>query len=656
MGTSESKHSTRSDALPNLQYALNELMLWRERGFEEKCTDEKGPGRVFGKPPDASSSSSDTSSSSGAAAAAKPTHDTAMGMTRDSAATSSSSSSDDTSTSGDMMTADVSGSAAAAVSSLHRAHEDATGHDMNQASIMAADRADGEVIRDKYHFILHHIQKLVHAGEENYMMYCKDGWIKNQTSKINLAQAMGPTTRAELERKMNENSTELMKGLGDFDNARMAIQWLLRHFDLLVQRRSLGREICVINVRIANIQKMDPSEDTLDELRHLRARLNAAHAGVGQAVRMAQQLRRESLAVGLQYLDTNHSGSIEPEDQPDLSSQLFSRLDVRNKHRITPNDLQVAVEKMEKSIDTMNKSIVETERDVERIVEEREKLLSGVPGEVETEKRRVQAEELSIEMKKKQESIVRMQKDKEQEEELLRSTYTMFQNAFVESLFDKLGAGRSDDRHRYEALSSDMDNIERNIKHLHIAADQGVKGLASSKLAAASSSPGKKSFSPLLLGRRRGMSQAAGDSSSSSSSSSLSSSLFGSSRSKPSASSFGSNTSSGMTKDSSMAGSDSNMASAPGGINTRNIDSSSNTSSSLIKDRDVEGDKTKATSGGNDNSSNDSSAGGNNDSNPPTSNEQMAALKSKSSQQSQQQQQSQQAQHKRGQSIDDSAI
>jgi hypothetical protein len=44
-------------------------------------------------------------------------------------------------------------------------------------------------------------------------------------------------------------------------------------------------------------------------------------------------------------------GSIEPDDQPQLSAELFSRLDVRNKHRITPSDLQAAVEKMEKNIE-----------------------------------------------------------------------------------------------------------------------------------------------------------------------------------------------------------------------------------------------------------------------------------------------------------------
>jgi hypothetical protein len=101
----------------------------------------------------------------------------------------------------------------------------------------------------------------------------------------------------------------MLKQFGDFDNARMAIQWLQRHFDLLVTRRTLGREICRINMRILAIQKQAPSEDTLEELRHLRARLNWAHNGVNGAVKQAQQLRRESLAVGLQYLDTNHSGN-----------------------------------------------------------------------------------------------------------------------------------------------------------------------------------------------------------------------------------------------------------------------------------------------------------------------------------------------------------
>lgn len=52
---------------------------------------------------------------------------------------------------------------------------------------------------------------------------------------------------------------------------------------------------------------------------------------------------RESLNVGLAFLDANCTGKIEPSDVPDLTAAMFNKLDVDNSHDITPDELQRAV-------------------------------------------------------------------------------------------------------------------------------------------------------------------------------------------------------------------------------------------------------------------------------------------------------------------------
>jgi hypothetical protein len=147
------------------------------------CSDEKSRGRVFGK-----YSSDTTTSGSGGSGGGGGGND----------ASSSASESG-----GSGMASVVGSSAAAAMSALHQSYDTTSSSGSSTSSgsgsgsgagamettasdIAAVDQADGEVIRDKYHFILQHIQKLVTAAEENYMMVCKENWIKNQTSKINM--------------------------------------------------------------------------------------------------------------------------------------------------------------------------------------------------------------------------------------------------------------------------------------------------------------------------------------------------------------------------------------------------------------------------------------------------------------------------------------
>jgi len=364
MGQSGSHHSSKSDSLPNLQWALNELMLWRQRCHDGDMTDD-GVRKLFAK----------ARTDATMPAPIPPSTDTGIGANTSVPHVMEGKSLPATQTgytAQTVPTPDVDRFAAsyqvpatytgtfAGSSSAFNTTEPGVSYPVGQTGIEEAivdpevmaevDRADTAVINEKYAFILDHLHKLVQGAEENYMILCKENWMKSQQSKINTSHPSGPTSKAEYDRRIHENATFLNGRLNDFDNARMAIQWLQRHFELLMQRRALGREITHINFRIKQLQSEKPSDATVDELRQLRQRLNFAHVGVSNATRQARQLRRESLEVGLQYLDTNNSGSIEPDDQPQLSAELFSRLDTRNKHRIRPRDLQGALIRWKRTV------------------------------------------------------------------------------------------------------------------------------------------------------------------------------------------------------------------------------------------------------------------------------------------------------------------
>jgi len=260
----------------------------------------------------------------------------------------------------------------------------------------------------------------------------------------------------------------------------------------------LSREIQEISVQITQLQNLPASEESAMQLRSLRSRLIAAHKNVSEATKQAQALRRESLVVGLKYLDTNMSGSIEPEDMPGLSADLFSRLDARNKHKISSSDLMAGVDKMEKTIDTANARIADLHRDIDKLDEERQGVLMGV--DETPEKRSLRAEQLALNIKSIQETVQQCVAERDKEDAYLRQTYALFQHGFVESLFAKLGSGDAGAKGHYVALSGDLEQIEQKMKNLGVEAEQSSKGLQAS-LPGGSAYVKHKTASPALGSR-----------------------------------------------------------------------------------------------------------------------------------------------------------
>jgi len=119
---------------------------------------------------------------------------------------------------------------------------------------------------------------------------------------------------------------------------------------------------------------------------------------------------------------------------------------------------------MEKNVEKLNEHVIATQRDLSKIVAEQEALESEGPL---TDKKRHRMEELQVYINRRHELFGTKIAERNHEENLMRETYNIFQRGFVQSLFSKLGPIRPDAQPQYEAISGDLDNIERNMRELH---------------------------------------------------------------------------------------------------------------------------------------------------------------------------------------------
>jgi len=468
MGATES-HSTPKDCLPNLQWSLYEFMMWRERACEAGALDVIGSvPSTFGLGATVPPSMPTVGSVGGEGAG--PTM-----MQTGTPATSPSRARETTVPTSFTYTApphDFAGDRAAMHDehvSMERKADITTGHIGTSGmapteAIHARHLFDGGSLREKFVLILQYLGKLVHAAEENYMLVCNLHYMKRVIGKINTDLPNGLTMKSQAEKRMSENNTLLNNSLMDFDNARTAVHWLQKHFDLLIQRQMVVREMNDTQAEMHRIQTTSGvGDDISSEMKRLRERLWGAHKNLMDHMHKAMALRRESLVIGFKFLDANNSGSIEPRDMPNLSTEIFSRLDRRNKHLISAKDLLAGVDSMEKNIDTFNTRITESLKEINKLENDRQTWVSSHMADTNREKVRVKSEEMSVGITKKQADLWAVIGERDREEALLKETYTVFQQAFVDALFNKLGSCRimPADKRKYSQLNCDLACIDK---------------------------------------------------------------------------------------------------------------------------------------------------------------------------------------------------
>jgi len=339
---------------------------------------------------------------------------------------------------------------------------------------LAADAADAKFLRAKHAFIDYQLTRLVEFAEQNYMILAQRKWYKSQRSKISNSDTNGQQLIGNYDRLIGSNKERLLKRLGDFDNAREAVQWLIKHFNLLLTRRQIGREVFDLSSRIVALRSSGRTEDAVrSEIDQLCSRLGDSRNALADVLKQAAELRRETLTLGVRFMDLNMSGAVEPEDRPQISTELFSRLDVGRKHRFTAADVQSSVTTMEKNIVKIDNRILDLQKEMNKLYHEQNNIR-----ETNAEKLRLKQDKIQTELEKCRAEINQLNLERNREDMYLRETFAFFQECFTQALFTNLGYGRHKISEGFQgAIRADVAGVQRDLTLPHVSEASGAKQL-----------------------------------------------------------------------------------------------------------------------------------------------------------------------------------
>jgi hypothetical protein len=316
-------------------------------------------------------------------------------------------------------------------------------------------------LRSAWTLVEEHRAKLVQLAQEVYMVLCRDQLYGQQNKKVDSKAEHGQTQRLTLERKMHTNHDLLVNWLRDYDNARLAVQWLERYYGVLLRRHQLSEEMQTLRQETSKLESTTGTDSTLREqrLQLLRQRVAEVADELHKNVDAVYQLRKDSLAVGLQYLDANASGYIEPEDMPQLTAEIFTRLDLKQRHKISTQDLQKAVDTMTERARNLHGQVEELQCELQALHDEKRQLeTKAIDSKVQ-----LRAEGLQVEILKKTAQTEKLIKEQQDQEDVLRDIYTMFQKGFPEAIFKRLGQ-------KLPGVSpvQELEGIERQFRDLQL--------------------------------------------------------------------------------------------------------------------------------------------------------------------------------------------
>jgi len=248
---------------------------------------------------------------------------------------------------------------------------------------------------------------------------------------------------------------------------------LIKHFNLLMTHRQIGREVFEISSRIVALQSAGRTDAGRHEIDQLCARLGDARNRQADVFKQAGELRRETLTLGVRFMDLNMSGAVEPEDRPQISAELFSRLDVARKHRFTAADVQSAVSSMEKNILRLDNHLIDLNKDLNKLYHDQNNIK-----ETNAEKFRLRHDKIQTELNNRRAEITKTTTERNREDMFLRETFAFFQECFTQALFTNLGYGRHKISEQFQgSIRADVAGVQRDLTLSHVSEGSGARAL-----------------------------------------------------------------------------------------------------------------------------------------------------------------------------------
>jgi hypothetical protein len=275
-----------------------------------------------------------------------------------------------------------------------------------------------KILIGKFVFIYKLLQKLVKNGEENFKLRSKIHFLNDQLKN------QKPVAKIQCEQRIEKLTETLTNSLGRYDNATTAINWLKRDYELGFQMMRFNDELRMAKAQFERAKteeieraKSGEFEKRLKELKTEKEKLMDAKI----------EHEREALSVGLAYLDANLSGYLEPEDVPDMTAELFTKLDANRDNRISRQELQEFISRSSQDIFSLTNK-------AEELASERQRLVSQIESS-HGDKRA----ELEAELVRKDNEFQALEKQLQSVKQVSQDVYTIFHRAFTEHVFKKLG-------------------------------------------------------------------------------------------------------------------------------------------------------------------------------------------------------------------------
>lgn len=194
---------------------------------------------------------------------------------------------------------------------------------------LAGGQTRGELLLAKYSLVtegLDRVERLL-ANVSRRLAY-RDALLEMADE----AERASPARADSLRRVAAFVLEEAKRDMGRHDQAVWAVDWMRKDYKLSAELARLSSELDELREA-----ERGAAPDAGDEPTKQVRRLEKAK---GKAEKKLVQHQLASLVVGLQLLDSNHSGYVEPADLPECSVELFSELDVSSNHRITASDME----------------------------------------------------------------------------------------------------------------------------------------------------------------------------------------------------------------------------------------------------------------------------------------------------------------------------
>jgi len=250
--------------------------------------------------------------------------------------------------------------------------------------------------------------------------------------------------KVQCEQRIEKLTEILTNSLGRYDNATAAIQWLKRDYELGFQMMRFNDELRMVKSQFEHAKIEETERPKIGEFEKRLKELKTEKENLMDA---KIDHEREALSVGLAYLDTNYTGYLEPSDVPDMTAELFTKLDANRDNKVSRQELQEFISRASQDIFSLTNK-------AEEMASERQRLV----GQIEASHGDKRAE-LEAELARKDHEFQALEKQIQSVKQSSQDVYTVFHRAFTEHVFKKLGA--SEELKHAEGDFSQMEQIAK---------------------------------------------------------------------------------------------------------------------------------------------------------------------------------------------------